>query len=74
MPNAEDSVNKNIIVPGRVAYIIEELNDDEAGELFKSIVHTVAIGNYCEPGDGTAKIVFMLILEELRHINHCLDE
>ena len=45
MPNAEDSVNKNIIVPGRVAYIIEELNDDEAGELFKSIVHTVAIGN-----------------------------
>jgi len=74
MPNAPDGVNKNIIIPGRVACIIEELDDGEAGELFRSIVHTVAIGNFCEPPDGAAKIVFTLILDELRRINHCLDE
>jgi len=75
MPEAEVCVNeKNLVIPGRIAYIIEELSDDEAGEVLKAIVHTFAIGNFCEPGDGMARVVFTLLLDELRKLNPRTEE
>ena len=74
MPNLDAHVNKNIAIPARIADVIEEISDSDAGELFKSILHTFAYGDFCEPGSGPARVIYTLILEELRQLNKTMYE
>ena len=74
MPEAEDCVNESVAIPSRLADVIDQISDYEAGELLKSILHTFAIGNYCEPGNGTARVIFALLQEDLRRLNPRTEE
>ena len=74
MPEAEVYVNENITIPSRLVDVIEDISDHEAGELLKAILHTFALGNYCEPDEGVARVIFTLLLDELRRLNPRTEE